>query len=60
MVPRIVAAAAKVLASLAQAPGIHVERLHITYEPAAAGRQSFGGHLIEQVLRHPFSGQRRD
>jgi hypothetical protein len=38
---------ARLAAALAQTTGIPVECLRVTYEPAAAGRQSFGGRLIE-------------
>lgn len=38
---------ARLAAALAPAVGVPVEHIHITYEPAAAGRQSFGGRLVE-------------
>src|SRR5262245_55603910 len=34
-------------AALARVVGAPVDHVHITYEPAAMGRQSFGGRLIE-------------
>jgi phenylpyruvate tautomerase PptA (4-oxalocrotonate tautomerase family) len=37
----------RLAAALARAVGAPVDRVHITYEPAAVGRQSFGGHLVE-------------
>jgi len=38
---------ARLAAALARTIGVPVGQLHITYEPAAAGRQSFGGRLVE-------------
>jgi len=36
----------KLAEALALVLGKPVEHIHITYEPAAAGRQSFGGRLV--------------
>jgi phenylpyruvate tautomerase PptA (4-oxalocrotonate tautomerase family) len=38
---------ARLAARIASVVGVPVDRVHITYEPAAAGRQSFGGRLVE-------------
>lgn len=38
---------ARLAAALARVVGVPIEHVHITYEPAAAGRQSFGGRLVE-------------
>jgi phenylpyruvate tautomerase PptA (4-oxalocrotonate tautomerase family) len=38
---------ARLAAALARVVGAPVDHVHITYEPAAVGRQSFGGRLAE-------------
>jgi len=38
---------ARLASAIAGAIGVSVERVHITYEPAASGRQSFGGTLVK-------------
>ena len=38
---------ARLAAAIARTIGVPVGQLHITYEPASAGRQSFGGRLVE-------------
>jgi phenylpyruvate tautomerase PptA (4-oxalocrotonate tautomerase family) len=38
---------ARLAAALARVIGAPVAHVHITYEPSAMGRQSFGGRLVE-------------